>query len=106
VTRALTPTQAAELLRAASVLPPGRRDAFLAAVDTRLRTLPHRVTDEDVAGTIVAVLADTNITTTSHFLCDAVPTAVNDPYERYIWALKDIEITRPDDGDKSEGGIP
>jgi hypothetical protein len=70
--RALTQTQAAELLRAASLLPPTTRDAFLAAVDARLCSLPHRLNDGDVQSAIVAVLADTDIrVTTSHFMCDS-----------------------------------
>jgi hypothetical protein len=71
--RALSPSQASELLRAASVLPPRQRDAFLAAVDARLCSLPHRLNDGDVAAAIVSVLADADITTTSHFMCDAAP---------------------------------
>jgi hypothetical protein len=70
--RALTQSQAAELLRAASLLPPATRAAFVSAVDRRLAGVRRRVTDDDVSAAIVSVLA--NITTTSHFLCDAAPT--------------------------------
>ena len=67
--RSLTQSQASELMRAASTLVPAAREQFLAAVDARLCSLPHRLNDGDVAATIVSVLA--NVTPTSHFMCDA-----------------------------------
>lgn len=71
--RALTQSQASELLRAASVLPPASRDAFLRAVDGHLVGIRRQLTDDDVNAAIVTVLADASITTTSHFICDAAP---------------------------------
>jgi hypothetical protein len=74
VKRALSQSQASELLRAATLLPPPARDAFLAAVDSRLVGIRRQLADDDVAGAIVAALADTNIRiTTPMFCCDAQP---------------------------------
>jgi hypothetical protein len=54
--RALRQSQAAELLRAASVIAPGSRDGFLREVDGRLRGIRRQLTDEDVAAAIIAVV--------------------------------------------------
>ena len=69
--RALTPSQAAELWRAASLLPPATRDQFIAAVDRRLAGLPHRLTDDAVQSAIIATLSTFTVTTSQHFMCDA-----------------------------------
>jgi hypothetical protein len=74
--RSLTQSQAAELLRAASVLPPATRDGFLAAVDARLCRLPHRLNDGDVQSAIVATLSTLDVTT--HLMCDAQPKETGD----------------------------
>ena len=67
---ALSKTQANELLRAASVLPPASRDQFFAAVDSSLAGIRRQLTDDDVGAAIITVVADSPITT-SHFMCDA-----------------------------------
>jgi hypothetical protein len=71
--RALTQSQAAELPRAASLLPPASRDQFIAAVDRRLAGLPYRLNDGDVQSAIVATLSTLTVTTTtsSHLMCDS-----------------------------------
>jgi hypothetical protein len=70
--RALTKSQAEELLRAASLLPLASRDQFLSEVDKRLRGLPHRLNDGDVQSAIISTLSTLNVTT-SVFMCDAQP---------------------------------
>lgn len=71
--RSLTRPQAAEVLRAASMLAPAAREAFLAAVDSCLSGIRHKPSDGDVAAAIVSVLGDNQTITTSCFLCDAAP---------------------------------
>jgi hypothetical protein len=71
--RALSQSQAAELLRAASLLPPATRDAFMREVDARLCSLPHRLNDGDVNAAIISTLSTLNVTTSSHLMCDAAP---------------------------------
>ena len=90
VKRALSAPQTAEPLRAASVLPPAQRDQFLAAVDARLCSLPHRLKDGDVQSAIVAVLADNSITTYAFFMCDAQPkeTSHDDAQLRNLRSLR------------------
>jgi hypothetical protein len=88
VKRALSKSQAAELLRAASLLPPTTRDAFLAAVDSRLCSLPHRLNDGDVSAAIIAVLGDTNIrVSTRMFCCDAQPKEATMPDDSKLRSL-------------------
>jgi hypothetical protein len=70
--RALTKSQASELLRAVSLLPPASRDQFIDEVDKRLRSVKRqRLTDADVSAAIVSTLTVLN---TSCFICDAAPT--------------------------------
>jgi hypothetical protein len=59
--RALSPWQAAELLRAASIVGPASRDGFLREVDGRLCGIPRQLTDEDVNAVIVSVLGTINV---------------------------------------------
>ena len=67
--RALTKSQASELLRAASLLPLASRDAFLSEVDKRLCSVKRwRLTDADVSAAITSTLT---VTTSSHFMCDS-----------------------------------
>ena len=68
--RALTQSQAAELLPAAPLLPPATRDQFIAAVDRSLVGIRRQLRDADVSAAISSVLANTRITT-SHFMCDS-----------------------------------
>jgi hypothetical protein len=71
--RALSRSQAEELLRAASLLPLASRDQFISEVDSRLCSVRRqRLTDADVSAAIVATLTVLNVTT-SHFMCDAAP---------------------------------
>jgi hypothetical protein len=80
VKRALSQSQAAELLRAASLLSPATRDEFFAAVDARLIDIPRRLTDDDIGAAIVSTLSTLTITT-SRLMCDAAPQqeAIHDP---------------------------
>lgn len=55
--RALSQTQANELWRAASLLPPAARDQFIAAVDHKLVGIARKLNDDDVNGAIVATLS-------------------------------------------------
>ena len=64
--RALSQSQAAELLRAASLLPLASRDAFISEVDSRLCGVRRKLTDADVSAAIVSTLTVLNVTT-SHF---------------------------------------
>ena len=64
--RALSQTQAAELLRAASLLPLASRDQFISEVDRRLVRISRRLTDADVSVAIASTLS-------SHVMCDAQP---------------------------------
>ena len=68
-------------MRAASVLPPASREAFLAAVDARLRSIRRPVTDDDVAAAIVVMLGDSQTSTTC-FLCDSAPTGADHGHKR------------------------
>ena len=69
--RGLTKSQAHELLRAASVLPPATRDQFFVAVDSRLIGIRRQLTDDDVAGAIVSVLSTFNVTTSHDLMCNS-----------------------------------
>jgi hypothetical protein len=64
--RGLTRSQAAEVLRAASLLP-FVSDAFMTAVDKQLCNVRRQLTDADVSGAIVSTL---NVST-SHLMCEA-----------------------------------
>jgi hypothetical protein len=97
--RSLSQTQAAELLRAASVLPPATRDEFFAAVDSRLLGIRRQLTDDDVGAAIIATLSTFNITPSRRLMCDAAPsqettmTDDDDPFdERGV--LKDGHTAR------------
>jgi hypothetical protein len=68
--RALSQSQAAELLRAASLLPPATRDQFIAAVDRRLAGIARRLNDGDVSAAIITVLGDTNVRITTPVFCN------------------------------------
>ena len=68
--RSLSQSQASELMRAMSLLPPAARAQFLHEVDSRLVGIRHHLTDGDVAAAIISALSDTNIVT-SHMMCDA-----------------------------------
>jgi hypothetical protein len=70
--RSLTRSQAEELLRAVSLLPPATRDQFIDAVDKQLCRVKRQLTDSDVSAAIVSTLTVLNVTT-SHFMCDAAP---------------------------------
>jgi hypothetical protein len=67
--RSLSRSQAAELLRAASLLPPATRDQFISEVDSRLSSVRRQLTDADVSAAITSTLTVLNVTT-SHFMCD------------------------------------
>jgi hypothetical protein len=68
--RALTKSQADELLRAASLLPLASRDAFITAVDKQLCRV-KRLTDADVSAAITSTLSTLNVTTSHRLMCDA-----------------------------------
>jgi hypothetical protein len=65
--RGLTRSQAAEVLRAASLLPFVSRDASMTAVDKQLCNVRRQLTDADVSGAIVSTL---NVSP-SHLMCEA-----------------------------------
>lgn len=68
---AFNSTQIAELKRAAALLPPEGRDAFLRQVAGRLSATP---TNGDVQAAILAVLSDANVrVSTPMFCCDEEP---------------------------------
>ena len=60
--RSLSQSQAAEVLRAASSLPPVAHAMFLNEVHDRLRSIPRQpLTDGDVQGAIISTLSGINI---------------------------------------------
>jgi hypothetical protein len=75
--RALTRSQAGELLRAASLLPPATRDTFITEVDARLCSVRRQLTDADVSAAIVSTLTVLNVT--SHFMCDSAEGGAHAP---------------------------
>jgi hypothetical protein len=78
--RALSQSQAAELLRAASMIAPASRDGFLREVDDRLRGIRRQLTDEDVAAAIIAVVGAVDLG--APMLCeDAQPNRSDDHAE-------------------------
>ena len=95
--RALTKSQASELLRAASLLPLASRDAFLDAVDKQLCRVPHHhVSNRDVSAAISNAL---NVTTT-HFMCDSAEGAQVMAKKNYkLYSLITGERIEDDDSD-------
>ena len=60
--RSLTRSQAAEILRGASTLPPAARATFMSEVDGIFSGISRRdVSDDDVASAIIAVLSGINV---------------------------------------------
>jgi hypothetical protein len=97
--RALTRSQAGELLRAASLLPLASRDAFISEVDSRLCSVRRQLTDADVSAAIVSTLTVLDVTT-SHFMCDTQPKEppmAKSPYVHENLPADDDEVL-PDGG--------
>jgi hypothetical protein len=101
--RALSQSQASELLRAASLLPPATRDRFMRAVDSRLCSLPHRLTDGDVQSAIVTTLSTLTVTTSPHLMCDAQPKEDSMPSRSLRFDVRTGELIEDDGGPLRDG---
>ena len=100
--RALTKSQASELLRAASLLPLASRDAFITEVDSRLCSVKRRrLTDADVSAAIASTLTALNVTT-SHFMCDS---AEGTQAMAKKWEIYDLNGNRRVEEEDDDDGV-